>query len=803
MGQSPPNNSSSSSSTSDLERVLLILAVPAIIGFVVYGARDRILAWAVEMRFLVPEPLVHVTGGVGLGASQLLALATTALAVGSVACLALRMRENARADETTPWVGPRSLQLLKVVSVASGIAAPINVFGAHLGSSIVVIGALNGVVVGGGLLGGGADARAAARRQEETNRLVAYLSPAAGWRSPSTKQIEVTWDDAINLAIELTLKTSGSNVQPPDKVSAMLRGYFDSKYNVTSSPRSSTITARLDATNTEKEALPIARLREVVLDEFGPGATLSSVELSSKTCLVDRFDVTYDSPRKVASGFRKRKIEALIAEVCDPETRWRARWDTAHCRVHFETRPELEPMVYNRPHQINNSLDEALANYDKAQFVYAVDEDGEKIVWEPSKVPHTLAAGKTGAGKTSFIHSLITQASLMQWSVVIVDFKGDEFNDYRNWPNVQIVANGMQESISVINFLWELMNSRNTTAANTLTHNSRLNDVPVLFVIDEFTTFRKRLTDLWSKKKHTKAKLPPTLEQIADLFRLSRSSRMHGVIGMQRPDGDVIDTEARDNLGNRASVGPLTTIGAQMVWDSAYVGRDIPTGLRGRGMAFNRRGRPVEVQYFFTPKPGDESLTEAQREVVAALRPQVSSHERIVVEIPVETGAEDEEIDYGDYMEAPLHWAKDRPDLDRLSPQYAGPRVPISKYDISASMALQPTAKSSTGGAPAHAARPAVAPTTTVETVEPVDWDEENWEESYKDSAAKPARDLEPGEAFQLEDDSEEWVVVADEVLPDEAASGYVLVPWATPDGADDGEVSLPADEYVHVRVLR
>ncbi|EUA65462.1 cell division FtsK/SpoIIIE domain protein [Mycobacterium xenopi 4042] len=71
---------------------------------------------------------------------------------------------------------------------------------------------------------------------------------------------------------------------------------------------------------------------------------------------------------------------------------------------------------------------------------------------------------------------------------------------------------------------------------------------------------------------------------------------------MQRPDHDLIDTESRDNFGNRVSVGPISRIAAEMLFDDSYTGRFVPR-IKGRGMSTGIHQEPRETQYFFTRPP--------------------------------------------------------------------------------------------------------------------------------------------------------------------------------------------------------
>lgn len=278
---------------------------------------------------------------------------------------------------------------------------------------------------------------------------------------------------------------------------------------------------------------------------------------------------------------------------------------------------------------------------------------------------------------TSTIHTFITQAARAHWAVNIVDRKNIEYRGFRDWPNVQCVATRIEDQIALIHRIWLLMKERYEAGeAGT----ARTEDfTPLMLVLDEFTELIKDIAAWYVKLRSSRPaaetrgwpKELPIEEQVGSLLRLGRTARIHVIIGMQRPDVKYVEGENRDNLGGRQSLGRLGRNGADMLWGDYYTGTTIPPGLQGRGMAYNDHGEPVEVQNFFTPdpyKPDDITDPTAQR-VLKEIRPTTCSHQRIVFDTPFDPHG-DTDFHYNDYLQAPIHFADQRPDLDPLSPQY-------------------------------------------------------------------------------------------------------------------------------------
>lgn len=483
-------------------------------------------------------------------------------------------------------------------------------------------------------------------------------SSAPTLSEPSTDDAAGANPDWLRVIKDLLAETLGQ----PYKLSVDRR-----RWQLTAIPLS-------DADEPEEEPKAIQRLRAIMATLFENTATVTSYEMNSKGHITE-FVVKHDISAKLIGTPRIHRIERVVTTVLPG--RWRGDFDWMTDTVTFQLRPTLPKLVWPRVYPETAGNAAALAAYRSCKFVYAYDEDRKPISWEPRKVPHRLIIGPTGSGKTSTIHTFITQASRAHWAISIADRKNVEYKGFRDWPNVQMVATRIEDQIALIHYAWVLMKQRYESVE---TGAARIEDFPpVLLVLDEFTELVKDIAAWYIKLRGSRKpseikgwpKELPIEEEVGSILRLGRTARIHIIIGMQRPDVKYVEGENRDNLTGRQSLGRLGRQGADMLWGDYYTGTTIPPGLLGRGMAYDDHGDPVEVQNFFTPDPNkpDDLADSNANKVLKALRPTTTTHKRIVFDTPFDPH-QDDDFTWTDYLEAPVWYATDRPDLDPMSPEY-------------------------------------------------------------------------------------------------------------------------------------
>lgn len=591
--------------------------------------------------------------------------------------------------------------------------------------------------------------------------------------------------------------TAGTNPEWLRLINSLLSENLGVSYTLSVDRRARRLTATPDTREVTEEPAAIQRLRAKVASPamFESGATVTDYTLSDRGRITE-FDVAHNISEKLArSGARMHQIERVMSKIL--AGRWRADFKLEHDTVHFELRPSLPRLVWPRIYPEMAGVAEAIANYKNTRFFYAYDEDRNPISWHPKTQPQRLIIGPTGSGKTSTIHTFITQAARAHWAVNIADRKNIEYRGFRDWPNVQCVATRIEDQIALIYQTWMLMKDRYEAGESGVARTEDFS--PVLLVLDEFTELVKDIAAWYVKLRGSKPASEtknwprelPIEEMVGSVLRLGRTARIHLIIGMQRPDVKYVEGENRDNLTGRQSLGRLGRQGADMLWGDYYTGTTIPPGLLGRGMAYNDHGEPVEVQNFFTPDPykPDDLTDPVAKRVLKELRPTSCSHPRIVFDTPFDPH-EDEDFHYTDYLEARVYLAEERPALDPLSPQYR------FKPRLSAATAFAAT--SALGPNTAHhnaAPMPVTGPTRQRHTAGSDRWP------GYGSPAPRMVDDLQVGDLICVDAGLGVWGILEKTPEPDPVDPNALLLSWRSAD--DDYDLlTVPADDSIVSRPL-
>lgn len=136
-----------------------------------------------------------------------------------------------------------------------------------------------------------------------------------------------------------------------------------------------------------------------------------------------------------------------------------------------------------------------------------------------------LVCGMSGSGKSVFMKSLILQLYLMEKKLCLIDLKaGIEFDVFKNY--IQVIDN-LDDAINFIEEL-KLITYRRYEE---LKQNKQVDDLYIF--IDEFT-------NLLQNKK--------TKNILEELFRVCRASKIHFVLGTQRPDFKNIPATVKANI---------------------------------------------------------------------------------------------------------------------------------------------------------------------------------------------------------------------------------------------------------------
>lgn len=467
------------------------------------------------------------------------------------------------------------------------------------------------------------------------------------------------------------------------EIRRLAKRQFGSAFKVVKHKKSTVIMVASGTSAVERERdEKIERSKLIVSKTFGANAN-TTVDTEAVTRQVDgktitatkvtRITVKYEVAPKLSRSGVRASVESQISGVL--EGRWRAYWDLPNDTFWMEPRPEL-PSVIPNPFKAPDTVD-PLATYDDLAVPIAIDEDGNTISWRPKQDPHFLTTGKTGKGKTVCELGVIGYLAAHGWMIYGIDGKRFEMLGLRTWPNVKLIAGRIDHQARVAHEVYEEMQRR---MAAYEAGSIRLEEfVPILFVIDEFKTFKNALLR-WYRivKPRGAAAQPPVLDEISDIASLGRKMRIHIMNGLQRPDADFLTGDMRDNYTFRASWGRLSAEAAKMMWNNYVTGTTIPTTAKGRGIAYNKQGQAVEVQGFWTPDPYQTDAEHPERwvfpgdlTIVENMRPKKRIHDLVKIVdleddiIDVDDKGKPIYADYGHHMDTALINAGDPELIER------------------------------------------------------------------------------------------------------------------------------------------
>lgn len=219
------------------------------------------------------------------------------------------------------------------------------------------------------------------------------------------------------------------------------------------------------------------------------------------------------------------------------------------------------------------------------------------ISYELHKVPHSLIVGGTGSGKSFFILGKIVNYLKLtpQADLRIIDPKKADLSLFRFVTGFENkVATDANQICRILRETVELMDRRYTDYFNDISafgKTYRDFNLPVVIVIfDEFSAFMHTVD-----KKIAK-------EALDYVFTLVMKGRQAGVmieILMQRPSADDLPTNIRAQMGFKAGLGAMDSIGYNMIFDTKNV--EYKTVTEKGGGYIQLDGKHTSPVYFETP----------------------------------------------------------------------------------------------------------------------------------------------------------------------------------------------------------
>ncbi len=314
---------------------------------------------------------------------------------------------------------------------------------------------------------------------------------------------------------------------------------------------------------------------------------------------------------KIAEGLRN------MLPAAQSERGWKVEIEAPRDRINVR---ELAAM----PRMLPRPLLDQKAEFQGRQVLATGVDENEKPVGIDLSVdtptPHGLFTGPTGTGKTSAFRSLIVAASHYGWEIWGIDPKRIEMLGFDSWPGFTRLAVTIDQMRQIIHAAYAEMMHR-YKAVEDRTDPKTLG--PLLVILDEFLILRAMLITAW-KEEGNKGD-PPELGLITEMLALARVSRVHLMIGVQRPDAKLFQLGGRDNLPHRLTLGPLSSEHANMIYENHYTGTKVPR-IQGRGVTTTVEGDTIDTHCYFTPSldhhpVARERMKPADRDLVDSLRP--------------------------------------------------------------------------------------------------------------------------------------------------------------------------------------
>lgn len=191
----------------------------------------------------------------------------------------------------------------------------------------------------------------------------------------------------------------------------------------------------------------------------------------------------------------------------------------------------------------------------------------EDVWWNYDAEPHLLIAGGTGGGKTVLLMSIL-KGLLEVGYVDIGDPKRLDLTSLKDIPVFRGRVFSTKEEITqmLVDNAKEV-HDRANFMANHPEHEIGKNYAayglrPKFVLVDEWAAFQAKLGNDYETKRI-----------VDEAFRIivleGRQSGVYMITALQRPDGDVIDTDLRDNFMKRISTGYLGDTGNTMLFGDA------------------------------------------------------------------------------------------------------------------------------------------------------------------------------------------------------------------------------------------
>lgn len=175
-----------------------------------------------------------------------------------------------------------------------------------------------------------------------------------------------------------------------------------------------------------------------------------------------------------------------------------------------------------------------------------------------AKVPHLLAGGATGAGKTVALSYVAYQfISQLDGALYLIDFKGGADYTYFEDMGIEIISDRKQILVLLEQLIAEHHERIHLFRSNKVHNIEEYNALPSIkkdkklrrigLLLDELA----EVTDAKSVAKAEKEILDEIVGKLSTIARLTRSTGINMMLGTQRPDANVVPGQIKNNVTGR------------------------------------------------------------------------------------------------------------------------------------------------------------------------------------------------------------------------------------------------------------
>lgn len=223
-----------------------------------------------------------------------------------------------------------------------------------------------------------------------------------------------------------------------------------------------------------------------------------------------------------------------------------------------------------------------------------VSREGELLV-DLTDLPHLLVGGTTGAGKSVFLRVLLTRLALAclpeHLSLVLADLKGGmEFTLFRRLPHLfcpvisdrEGFLDSMDQVCAELGRRMKLYGDREVESLKRWNDEHPDERMPYLVVVvDELA----EVTSKGTGDREEQVQRRRAVHAISQIARLGRAVGIHMVLCTQRPDAEIVEGQAKSNMGATLAFRTRDATQSQILLGPGdMTASQIPAGIPGRGI---------------------------------------------------------------------------------------------------------------------------------------------------------------------------------------------------------------------------